>query len=109
MFKSLAVAVLAVAALSAAPPAGAQTRTTPLASDQSLSTSRTGIPAFNPAQGVGQVPNGPSFRVLGVPVQVNAPVNAPYVQSSLQTFAGQPMLSSDAVIAHGFGTVGGTR
>lgn len=44
------------------------------------------------------------FRLFGVPVRVNAPVNSPYNDSSLRTFAGQPELGRDAVVS---GTVGG--
>ena len=108
MTKILAVAALAVAALAivpvGVPVAQAQTRPSNLTAEQALTSSRTGIPAFNPDQGMAPSANGPTFRAFGVPVQVSAPVNAPYTQSAMQTFAGQPMLGSDAVVARGSGT-----
>ena len=104
MHRSLILAAAPVATLALAPLAQAQTRPTNLSAEQALTSSRTGIPAFNPDQGVDQAQNGPTFRAFGLPVQVSAPVNTPYAQSALQTFAGQPMLSADAVVSRGFGT-----
>ena len=98
------VLTLALALAALAGTAHAQMRPTNATAEQSLTTSRTGIPFYNPDQGSADVPASQPYRLFGVPVRVSAPVNAPYTHSALQTFAGQPMLGRDAVVSRGFGT-----
>ena len=88
-----AVLLLAVPALAQQlpPPAGLSTQ------GESI-----GISPFNPDQGAAASP-APAFHVFGIPVGINAPVNAPYMQSATTTFAGQPMNSADAVVSRGMG------
>lgn len=58
-----------------------------------------GLPPENARQSVRGVDNHEVFRLLGMSGQIVAPVAAPYSNSSYQTFAGQPMRGSDAVLA----------
>ncbi len=98
----LAVALLATVA--ALPARAQQPRPTELSASQSLNSTQTGIPPYNPSQGgTSAVQNGPTARLFGIPIQVSAPVIPPYNHSSMQTLAGQPMLGRDAVIAQGMG------
>ena len=98
------VLTLALAFAALAGTAHAQMRDTSVTAEQALTTSRTGIPFFNPDQGSADIPASQPYGVFGVPVRVSAPVNTPYAPSALQTFAGQPMLGRDAVVARGFGS-----
>lgn len=94
-------ALAALAALFVAGPALAQS----VAPPAGLSTQgeSIGIAPPNPSQGSAASMPDPAFRVFGVPVGIDAPVNAPYTNSATTTFAGQPMSGADAVVSRGMG------
>ena len=102
MTKTLILAALL--ALGAVGAHAQQARPSELSASQSMTTSRSGIPPFNPDQGgTAAIQSSPTTQVFGVPVQVLAPVIPPYNHSAMQTLAGQPMFGRDAVIAQGMG------
>ncbi len=96
------IAASFIAAMAVSPGARAQSVQPP----DGLSTrgESIGLPPANPYQGSHTGERNPTFTLFGIPVRITAPVNAPYTQSATTTYAGQPMLGKDAVLARGLGS-----
>ena len=106
-----ALAAFAAAALALAPFAAASALAQEVQPPAGLSTrgETFGISPANPYQGAGSGDTTPTFHLFGLPVRITGPVNAPYTHSETTTFAGQPMMGNDAVVARGMGGSMGDR
>lgn len=92
----LAFAAIALVCTGASLPASAQQL-----SARATANAANGGGALDSQQTVKGQNQKPSFHVLGTPVIINAPVDAPYnAASAYSTYAGQPAYGPNAVLAN---------